>query len=73
VKNVLTTSLEASGAVRHDSFALGGADLAAQVGLARLAELALLALGGATPIISIEWHIPESFRHTKGQLRGHRA
>lgn len=46
VQQVLALALEARGAVGHDALALGGANLAAQVGLARLAELALLALGG---------------------------
>ena len=43
VEEVLALALEARGAVGHDALALGCADLAAQVGLARLAELALLA------------------------------
>jgi hypothetical protein len=47
VQQVLALALEARGAVGHDTLALGRADLAAQVRLARLAELALLALGGA--------------------------
>lgn len=47
VEEILALALEARGAVRHDTLALGCADLAAQVGLARLAELALLALGCA--------------------------
>jgi hypothetical protein len=47
VKEILALALEARGAVRHDTLALGGADLAAKVGLAGLAELALLAFGGA--------------------------
>lgn len=46
VEDVLTTGAEAGGAVGHHTSALGGADLAAKVGLAGLAELALLALGG---------------------------
>lgn len=44
MKQVLALALEARGAIGHDALALGGADLAAEVGLARLAELALLAL-----------------------------
>src|SRR5690606_21487776 len=47
VEQVLALALEAGGAVRHQSLALGRADLSAEVGLAGLAELALLALGGA--------------------------
>lgn len=43
VEEVLALALEARGAVRHDTLALGGADLAAEVGLTRLAELALFA------------------------------
>jgi hypothetical protein len=44
VEQVLALALEARGAVGHDALALCGADLAAEVRLARLAELALLAL-----------------------------
>ena len=47
VEEVLALALEARGAVRHHTLALGRADGTAEVGLARLAELALLALGGA--------------------------
>ena len=43
VEEVLALALEARGAVGHDALTLSCADLAAQVGLARLAELALLA------------------------------
>jgi len=46
VQDVLAAGTEARGAIRHQALALGGTDLAAQVGLAGLAELALLALGG---------------------------
>lgn len=47
VQQVLALALEARGAVRHEALALRGANLAAQIGLARLAKLALLALRGA--------------------------
>jgi hypothetical protein len=47
VEEVLALALEARGAVGHDTLTLCCADLAAQVGLAGLAELALLALGCA--------------------------
>lgn len=47
MEEILALALEARGTVGHDTLALGGADLAAKVGLAGLAELALLALGGA--------------------------
>lgn len=47
VEEILALALEARGAVGHHTLALGRADGAAEVGLARLAELALLALGGA--------------------------
>jgi hypothetical protein len=47
VEEILALALEARGAVRHHTLALGRADGAAKVGLARLAELALLALSGA--------------------------
>ena len=53
VQEVLALALEARGAVRHQALALGGADLAAEVRLARLAELALLALRGTTSEVSI--------------------
>jgi hypothetical protein len=43
VEEVLALALEARGAVGHNALTLSCADLAAQVGLARLAELALLA------------------------------
>ena len=45
VQQVAALAAEARGAVGHLTLALRRADLAAQVGLARLAELALLALG----------------------------
>ena len=47
VEEVLAFAFEARGAVRHDAFALGGADLAAEVGLAGLAEFAFFAFGCA--------------------------
>lgn len=47
VQDVLAASLEAGGTVGHNTPALGGTDLAAEVGLARLAELTLTAFGGA--------------------------
>jgi hypothetical protein len=47
VEEVLALALEARGAVRHNAFALRGADLAAEVGLSGLAELAFFAFGGA--------------------------
>ena len=46
VQDVLAAGAEAGGAVGHHTLTLRGADLAAEVGLAGLAELALLALGG---------------------------
>lgn len=53
VEDVLAAGLEAGGAVGHDTLTLGSTDLAAEVGLARLAELALTALGGAA-MVSVE-------------------
>ena len=47
VEEVLAAGLEAGSTVGHDTLTLGGTDLAAQVGLAGLAELALTAFGGA--------------------------
>lgn len=46
VQDVLALALEARRAVRHQALALSGPDLAAEVGLAGLAELALAAFGG---------------------------
>jgi hypothetical protein len=48
VQQVLATGLEPRSTVGHDTLALCGTDLAAEVGLAGLAELALTALGGAS-------------------------
>ena len=47
VQEVLALALETRGAVRHHTLALCGTNGTAKVGLARLAELALLALGSA--------------------------
>ena len=46
VQDVLPPGPEAGSAIGHETLALGCADLAAEIGLARLAELAFLALGG---------------------------
>lgn len=47
MEEVFALAAEARGAVGHDTLSLCGADLAAEVGLAGLAELALFAFGGA--------------------------
>jgi hypothetical protein len=47
VEQVLAARLEARCPVRHDAFALGGSDLAAQIGLAGDTEFAFFAFGGA--------------------------
>jgi hypothetical protein len=47
VQEVLALALEPRGSIGHDSPSLGCSDLAAKVGLARLAELAFTALRGA--------------------------
>lgn len=52
VEEVLALALEARGAVGHDTLALSCADGTAEVGLAGLAELALLALSGAVDPVS---------------------
>jgi hypothetical protein len=52
VEEILALALEARGSVGHDTLALSGSDLATKVGLSRLAELALLALGGAGLMVS---------------------
>lgn len=54
VQDVLAAGFEAGGTVGHHTLTLGGTDLAAQVGLARLAELALTAFGGAEGRVS-QW------------------
>ena len=46
VQDVLATGLEPRGTIRHHTLTLGSADLAAEVGLAGLAELAFAAFGG---------------------------
>lgn len=45
MKDILPPCPEPGGPIRHDTFPLGGTDFAAEVGLARLAKLALFALG----------------------------
>ena len=47
VEEVLAAGLETGSTVGHHTLTLGGTDLATQVGLAGLAELALTAFGGA--------------------------
>lgn len=47
MEEILAFALESAGAIGHDAFALSGSDLAAEVGLSGLAELALFALGCA--------------------------
>ena len=51
-----TTAEEAAGAVRHDTLALGDTDLGADVGLARVAELAVVALWDIAWDDVITWH-----------------
>jgi hypothetical protein len=46
VKNVLATGAESGSAIGHDTFTLGGSNLATKIGLTRLAELALTTFGG---------------------------
>ena len=45
MQEVLAAGFEARGAVRHHALALGGADFAAQIGLAGFAEFAFAAFG----------------------------
>lgn len=47
MEEVLSVALESRGPVWHDPISLGGPNFAAEVRLARLAELALLTLGRA--------------------------
>jgi hypothetical protein len=47
MKQILALALESRGTIGHQTLTLSGSDLAAEVGLSGLAELALLAFGGA--------------------------
>jgi hypothetical protein len=47
VKQILALALESRGTIGHQTLTLSGSDLAAEVGLSGLTELALLAFGGA--------------------------
>ena len=47
MEEVFATALESRGSVRHNASALGGANLAAEVGLAGFAEFAFFAFWGA--------------------------
>jgi hypothetical protein len=71
VQDVLATGLEAGGAIRHHTLTLGGTDLTAEVSLARLAELALAAFGGAT-IVSGLSRRDRSRKRTKERRRSRR-
>lgn len=48
MEEILALALESAGAIGHDTLALSSSDLAAEVSLSGLAELALFALGCAT-------------------------
>ena len=74
VQQVLALTLEARGAVGHDALALRRANLAAEVGLARLAELALLALRGAGGVVVSHSEVPARglSRLTRERQRCHR-
>lgn len=47
MQEILSLASESAGAIGKDALALGGSNLAAEVGLAGFAELALLALRSA--------------------------
>lgn len=47
MQQILSFAPESAGAVREDTLALCGSNLAAQISLSRLAELAFLAFGSA--------------------------
>jgi hypothetical protein len=47
VEEILALALESAGAIGHDALALSSSNLAAEVSLSGLAELALFALGRA--------------------------
>lgn len=57
MENVLALALESAGAIGHDALALSGSDLAAEVCLARLAELALLTLGSTVCLVSLRLEV----------------
>jgi hypothetical protein len=71
VEEILALALEARCAVGHDTLSLCGADLAAEVGLAGLAELALLAFWGA--VACQRMFGGNSGGRTIAQRRGRRA
>lgn len=53
MKEILALALESRGAVGHHTLALCRSNLAAEVGLAGLAELTLLAFGGAVRRVTL--------------------
>ena len=75
VEEVFSAGAEAGGAVRHDAATLGCADLAAEIGLARLAELAFLALWGTVEYpLAVVYNLKVALgRRTIAQQRGHQA
>jgi hypothetical protein len=72
MEEVFALALETRSAVGHNTLALSCANLAAQVGLARLAELALLAFWCTRGCQSQKWWLRE-FERTRAQQRGRRA
>lgn len=76
VEDVLAAGLETRGAVGHHTLALSGTDLAAEVSLARLAELAFPALGGAAEKLdncSLRLVSGKIQKHTKEQRHSRQA
>lgn len=59
MEEVLALALESRGSVWHNTLSLCGSDLAAEVGLAGLAELALLALWGAARLLDMHFRDTE--------------
>ena len=68
VQEVLAAGLEAGSAIRHDTLTLGSTDLTAEVSLARLAELAFTAFGGATIVSGLSCR-GRSRKHTRERRR----
>lgn len=80
MKQILALALESAGAVGHHSLALGGSDLAAQIGLSGLAELAFLTFGStvyghmlAILTVGLILVFCGTNLHTRERQRGHQA
>ena len=65
MEDILAFALEAWCTVGHNAFALRGSNLAAEIGLAGLAELAFAALGCAVARISMRYRLALSTLHSR--------